>query len=165
MRELDYEKDLEIDPENLDVEWVEQPSLYMMYAKAFSDACKTRDFAKERRDIYKAKFADSLRKTQDKISEARIESEVSKDKEYLDLQKKRLNAEYEVSLLQGALYALDHKKRALEKLVDLSNREYFSSPKLGRNLGDEVAKRKMERNRNAAGSNSAVKERMKKNAE
>lgn len=160
MQELNYESDLEIDPEALDVEWVEQPSLYMRYAQQYAICQRERDFAKERRDVYAAKFAKQRREEEVKISEARINSELNMDEEYLRLQKNRLEKEYECNLLQGSLIAIDHRKRALEKLVDLANREYFASPKIGRDLGSEVAKRKMERNRKAAGANAAVKKSM-----
>ncbi len=38
MTEFNYEDDLRIDPHALDIEWIEQPNLYMRYAEKLAHA-------------------------------------------------------------------------------------------------------------------------------
>lgn len=131
------------------------------YQAAFAEAQRERDYAKERRDIYAAKKAKELRESEGKITEKAIQFEIDRDPEYLRLQKIRIDKEYMVNLLFGATIAINQRKSALENLVKLNAQEYFSSPTVARNLGEEVSKYRAERRRNAAVATEAVKKSMK----
>ena len=58
--------------------------------------------------------------------------------EYQYAQKLVFIAKHRVDVLSGAVTALDHRKKALENLVDLHGRNYFSTPRIDtRHLGSE----------------------------
>ncbi len=51
---MDYLKDIEIDPDNLDVEWVNQPRLRMKYGELLAKANRDRDVSKRGVEVVKA---------------------------------------------------------------------------------------------------------------
>ena len=73
-----YEEDLIIDPEQLDVEWMNQPRLYMMYAARLADVDSDKARAKEKLDVIKAEVDAEIR------AEAKADGVVV-DKTYLNI--------------------------------------------------------------------------------
>jgi len=138
-KDYNYMEDLAIDPQNLAEEWLGQPGLYMRYAEALADAQKMRDKAKERLDVAKADLDGKIRRTPEafglsKITETIVSSTISLlldegYEEYNGLPSKLLESNYEVNLLQAAVKAFDHRKKALENLVMLYVAKWFAGPK------------------------------------
>lgn len=141
----DYQKDLEIDPNALDVEWLRQPKLIGKYHDLLVDAKEEVDDARQDLDNEKAKLDLDIRSNKekydlDKTTEAVISSTILLQKSYKEAQKEFNEANYNHLMIQNSLKALEHKKKALENLVILHGQNYFASPKEPRNLDKEYTK-------------------------
>ena len=127
---------LHIDKHLLDEEWVNQPKLYFEYASELALARQELEEAKAEFDVVKAETDLTIRSNPadydlpEKTTEVMIGKALILTDEYADAQKVVFIAQYRVNILSGAQTALDHRKKALEKLVDLHGRNYFSSPKV-----------------------------------
>jgi len=135
IKNRDYHKDIEIDINNLEGEWIEQGSRYLYYAEALADAMDTRDRSKQNMEVVSARVDLLLRKSWNekypdlKMTEASIKSTILLDAHYkkaLDLYNK---AHHNVNLLAAAKSAFEHRKKALENLVSLHITGFHSSPK------------------------------------
>jgi hypothetical protein len=132
--------DLQIDLNQLHEEWLRQPSLYMKYSEMASQAQRTRDQAKERIDVVSAECDMKIRstpenyigcpKTKDglKPTEGWITSVIQGLQEYQKVNEEFHSANYVMNVLQGAVRAFDHRKKALEMEVQLWSMGYFSTP-------------------------------------
>lgn len=159
---LNYEEDIRIDPDALDLEWLQQADKMLLYAKHSADMRKEMDEAKERLDVGKARIELSIRADPEayglaKVTEAGIQSTLLIQDEYCRLVQQYHDAKYESDIALGAVRALDQKKTALENLVKLLGASYFAGPKAPRDLQDEYLE-KAERRK----ANSKVKVSRKK---
>lgn len=172
MPDLNYERDIAIDCEALDVEWVQQPELMRRYANHMADTKRDMDDAKERLDVMKAQLdreirADPSKFGLDKLTESAVQSTILLQREYTDASKVYSDARYEYDIAGAAVRALDQKKTALENLVRLLAASYFAGPQAPRDLskqwiehterGESNARVRMARTRKKA-SHSVEKE-------
>jgi len=125
-----------IDINNLDKEWINQPKIFFKYASELADAMRRESGARTEREVVKAeidlKVRENLKKygiDKVKLTEAVILGVVSSQPKYKEAQKKRLIRKHKTDILQAAVRALDHRKSALERLVSLHGQNYFSTPK------------------------------------
>lgn len=127
---------LDIDPDALDKALVEQPRLFFKHAAKLADARLELDEAESRFDVVKADLSLAIRgnpkkyKLGDeiKITEASIDATITTHPKYVEAQGEVNVAKHAVAILQAVATALDHRKRALEKMVDLHGQNYFSTP-------------------------------------
>lgn len=139
---MDYEKDVSIIPESLDVEWLEQPSLMLKYCQ-HAALCKAEmDNIKEEAEIKKAELDKEIRTNPDafkigKITEATVLSAIQIHSDYQQRITKLINARYEYEMAQAAVRAIDQKKTALENLVKLHGMSYFAGPQAPRDITKE----------------------------
>jgi len=131
----DFEKDLSIDIENLDVEATLQPELFFKYASLAKEAREKYDLAKMKLNITEAELARKIRERPRafgvvKITESSIKEAAIVHPEYRTAYKKMVKARSESDLLYRAQEAMDQRKRMLELLVQLHGREYFSGPSI-----------------------------------
>ena len=143
---FDYEKEIEIDPEALDIEWLQQPVLFLKYSEAAAQARKEVDFAKEKLDVVRARLDKSIREAPEqygvkKITEAVVANTVLTQDEYREAYKEMVNAKYQADLLTKVVQAFDQRKSALENLVRLYGQGYFSGPQEPRDINIEWEKR------------------------
>ncbi len=150
---MNYKKDLEINIDALETEWLRQPLLYMQYAEALAGASLTRNKMKERLDVIRAGLDNQARtdsKVQEemggKVTEGSINNWIVLQLEYQDAQAKYFKAQYEAELLAGAVRAFDERKTALENEVRLWQGGYFSEPKETK-MDDEIRGKRSERQR------------------
>lgn len=139
---MSYEKDIIIDDSSLDVEWLEQPSLMMKYARISAQTRRILDESKQNLDVVKAELDKDIRENPDdygigKITEGAITSAINTADEYKNAFKSYLDAKYETDMAQGAVRAFDARKDALENLVRLHGQQYFAGPKIPRDLAWE----------------------------
>lgn len=125
---------LEIDEHALDKEWIKQPALYYKYAKKLADARLEQQEAQNDLEAEKADLDRMIREDPDeydlpKITEAGVAATIIAQSEYKDALKAVQRKQHEVATLQAAVTAFDHKRKALEKLVDLHGQNYFSEPR------------------------------------
>lgn len=122
-----------IDDLNLDREWIKQPQLYFQYAENLAIAKSEFDQAKAEADLVSARLDAKIRSNPEKykiekISEKAISSTIEQNAEMRKANNKIIKAKYRVELYGGVVTALEHKKRALTMLVELSKMNYFSDP-------------------------------------
>lgn len=133
MSDINYSEDLAIDPHKLDEEWLYQSQLYMKYSQLASNAQKERDKAKENLDVVRAGKDRDIREKPDeysliKVTEAVVSATILQTKEYQEANNKLIEANYKLNLYQSGVRALEHKKKALENLVQLWIANYYSGP-------------------------------------
>jgi len=119
---LNYEEDIRIDPDSLDIEWLDQPNLLLRYAKNSANTRKILDEAKETLDIVKAKADKDIRNNPDdydlnKVTDSSVAAAILLHKEFKEANKEFLEAKYNVEIAQAALNAVNQRKDALENLV------------------------------------------------
>ena len=144
----DASLDLQIDENQLDTEWLNQPQLYYRYAAKAADARRDFDAAKDELEVTKAEVDQSIRSDPakfglTKLTEATVASAVIIQEEYQKAQENVRQARHRHDVYQAAVSALDHRRKALEKLVDLLIANYFSAPrasKVSKSRMNEVEK-------------------------
>ena len=150
---------LDIDKNLLDDEWLGQPKLYFRWAVQLEDAKEDLDEAKRTLDVEKTEFERAkasidldIRKKPDeyklpKVTDKSILAVMLLQSEYQDaqeeffvVQKEVDVAKHRVGILQAAVTSLDHRKKALEKLVDLHGQKYFASPRASEGSKEAIEK-------------------------
>lgn len=148
--QLNYEKDRHIDESALDVEWLNQPNLMFLYSAALAEAESELDGFQEELSLLKADIDKEIRESPKnfdidinkiKLTETLISNTVNKQEEVQELNKKILDAKYEVKVLKGGVESMQHRKFALQGMVELFSRQYYAGPKVPRNLPEEVKSR------------------------
>lgn len=131
--ELEFEF-FDIDKTRLDEEWTNQPKIYFEYASKLAKANSIVEQAKAEADVVKAEVASKIRNDpkkyggKDKLSETQITVIISSDKKYQEALQVIRSKKYKADILSAAVWALDHRKKALENLVYLHGQNYFSTP-------------------------------------
>lgn len=129
-KEINYKRDVHIDPNNLDVELLEQPDLIYRYGILLSEARHKMDKLKERMDIA---FSQSLTQCFETIKSPaeKVKANAQLDSKYLDLQSKYIDSKREVGILQAAYEAISSRKSSLDNLVKFYLNSYFSGSAYG----------------------------------
>ncbi len=124
----------DIDPHRLPEEWVQQPRLYRQYADKLADARKELEEAKAVCEIAEADIDKMVRSTPsefglEKVTEASVQGAVILSQRVQRAKTKVIDARHKVGVLEAAVSTLDHRKRALEKLVDLHLADIRAEPR------------------------------------
>lgn len=149
---LEPELVFDIDKNRLDDEWLNQPKRYFQWAVQLEDARADVDEAKRAFDVAKAEFDEvkaevelTIRNKPDKfnlpkVTDKSIAAVLIMQPEYKEAQKELFKtqkaidiAKHRAGVLQAAVTALDQRKKALEKLVDLHGQKYFATPRASEN--------------------------------
>jgi hypothetical protein len=153
---MNYQRDILIDENSLDVEWLEQANLAIKYGQYWSECTEEFTRAEENIKIIRSELRILANKDPDKYlgegvkpTDGNIEAFFRTNKrhkeakeEWILAMKKMNNAEIvkkEISFT---------RKSALENLVQLHGQNYFAGPSMPRNLHDEYEKRKEKRKEN-----------------
>ena len=152
---MDFEKDINIDEQALDVECLEQPRITLQYAKWVADMERKKDRAKERVEVVKAELDKDIRSNPSKyglakITEGAVQNTIILQPEYREAQVAYIEAKHESDIAKAAMRAVDTKKATLENLVKLFGLSYFAGPSVPRNLAEERAKKQKESNQKVA---------------
>lgn len=145
--------DFEIDRYRLDDEWVKQPDLYRRYAEALADARKLLEMRKNEATILRADTELQVRKEPEKyglskVTEGVIKAVVDVNTDVVAADDMVIDAKHGVAVLEAAVGALDHRKRALSDLVSLHLADYYSKPVAredSRDAVEEMSKQKARR--------------------
>jgi hypothetical protein len=135
----------------LDQEWLNQPKLYYTWARHLADARRGVAEAKQRVDVVKAEClraiqADPAAFEVTKPTVDAINAAVLEQLEYKDAVAEHLELAHRADIIGAAVNALDHRRRALENLVDLHGQNYFATPRAA--TGNEAAARDRAERRN-----------------
>jgi len=139
MAELNYEKDLRIDEDSLDMEMLNQASLFMRYAKHYAFTQRTVDEEKQKLDIVRADIDKQIREHPEKfkiekVTEGAIQSAILTEGSYNIAYKKLLDAQYEKNMAGNAVQAMNIRKEMLEGLQKLLAQSYFAGPSVPHDL-------------------------------
>ncbi len=154
--------DREIDPEQLDVEIVKQPDIFLYWSEKYVIARSRRDRAEMQLELTRAKLDGECREQPElfglkKVTEGAVKAAIECHQDTQDALDDVIDAKEEVNLLDKIVTALDQKKRMLELLVTLHGQTYFAGPSVPRNLGEQWKKYK-------DGVENSVKEAQKSRA-
>lgn len=124
----------EIDLERLDQEWVSQPKLYHKYALKSADADDKVTRAKANLDLVEAEVALLIRSKPEKFglkkgTDKEVNAAITVHKLYREAQDALHESMHTADIFRAKLRSLEHRKRALEKAVDLRLANYFSEPR------------------------------------
>lgn len=146
-----FEADVSINPNALDVEWLEQPQTFMRYAMAAVDARDEMDRLKEEVDVVKAELDNKIRSAPEeflggaKVTNPAVDACILRSEVYQKAFDRYLQARKTYEYLMAGVRAMDMKKTALENLVRLQGQQYFSAPKEPRDLSSEYSKKQAHR--------------------
>jgi hypothetical protein len=147
---MNYEDDIVIDEQMLDVEWLDQPRLMGDYCQIAAEAHRVMDLAEENLDFVRSTLERAIRTDPTGygvvagsrgITEDSIKSAIKVHPEYQSASRAHIDAKYEYAVAAGAVRAFDHRKSALEKLVQLHGQSYFAGPSVPHDLSAERAER------------------------
>lgn len=131
----DFRRDIDIDKDNLEEEWLLHPSLYLYYSCEYSEAFNAKEKAKQKLDWIAAKLDLDIRKNYKKYgfdskpAEGGIKNTVLTHKEYQKALKKYNKAQDLFSTFTGVKTAFEHRKHALGNLVALKIGGFYSEPR------------------------------------
>ena len=139
---MNYEEEIKIDVDALDIECADQAVTFMRYAKHAAQMRKELDEAKQALDIEKAGLDGRIRKNPEnydieKVTEGAIQSSILNNLHYQELYQRFLDVKYETDMSQSAVIAFNQKKDMLETLVKLHGQSYFAGPSVPRDLSKE----------------------------
>jgi len=152
MTEFDYEKNIHIDEDALDLEWLDQPKHFIEIAKKAAEAQYDLDQSKAAFDVICSELEMDIRSNPanykiEKVTEAAISAALKQTQKHKDALQELNEAKRDAAILQGAVRAFDQRKSALENMVRLHGQSYFAGPKVPRNLGEERQLKEAKTNR------------------
>lgn len=129
--------------DKLDEEWVEQPDLFHRYATAAADARLLLEEVKQELEVVKAELDKDIRDRPnhyglEKLTENIVSNTITLQPKFTECQKRLNRARYDLDIVQAAVTACDHRKKALEHLVFLHGQQYFASPRARGESADDM---------------------------
>jgi len=145
MENVTSDQAVRIDPHSLDSEWLKQPGLVKHYATLQADARQDYEDANVNLDLVTAELDRDVRANPEKHglakpTEKSIASVIQVSDAFADAKQTVIEARHHMDVVQAVVSALDHKKRALEKLVDLFLADYFSRPSASEESKEDVGR-------------------------
>lgn len=128
-----YEEDLQINKDALEIEWEKQAMIYFYWAKKEAEALEVKERANQKLSIVQAEMDAKIRSSPadyglaDKTTETAIKNVLSNSQEYLAAENDVIEKNKIARILAAAVKAFDHKKTGLTKLSDLWLGSYWSS--------------------------------------
>ena len=158
---MDFEKDMQIDQGRLDEEWLNQPGLFMRYAKLAAQAKARLDRAKENVKIIRSECIKDAKERLEKPTAQLIEADYRTRTKYIRAKEEAIDAEYSYNILDSAVFALQQRKMALENLVRLLGQEYFAAPSEPKTVGYYKKKKEEVKSKSRARSRKTKRTRTK----
>lgn len=136
---MNYEEDIHIDSDLLDVEWLDQPALLMRYARNAAQARMALDKAKEALELARAEIDKKIRTIPEKygiekVTEGAVQAAILTQTAFKEATDTFIQAKFDADIAQGAVNAVNQRKDALENLVRLHGMQYFAGPKVPHDL-------------------------------
>lgn len=133
------EADKRIDPEQLDVEWIENGDRYHDWAMLMVEAESVMAEAELEADRIKSDLALQCRKNPkdfelEKVTEEAVKAAVAIDPRYLKAQNAYLDARSRYNEMRAAVETMNKKETALVNLVKLHGQQYFCGPSVPHDL-------------------------------
>lgn len=149
---MDYEKDVEIDKDQLDKEWLNQSGLALRYGRYWAECFRKNQQAQEKVKLLRSKLIKKVTFTPTehlpsgtKPTGPVIEAFYRTDEKYIKAKEKMVEAQYELNVAEIAKKEISvTKKAALTNLVELHNQGYFISNNVPSDLSKESQKIKIQ---------------------
>jgi len=143
---MNYEDNLRIDEDALDLECLDQPMRFLEVAKANAQAQFEVDEAKNKLELVAAEVDASIRNEPDKygiskITETLVANAVKMTKEYKEQLEDFNKVKFNAAVIRSAMMAFEQRKTMLELLVKLNGQSYFAGPSVPRDIQSERAKK------------------------
>ena len=163
---MNYEENTNIDSSQLDIEWLEQPRLTMMYARHQAGIQRDEETAKEKLEFVSAELDKKIRKNPEKfgiekITESVIRNTILLSHEYEQANTEYIDVRFENNVAKGAVRAMDTKKVSLENLVKLNGQQYFAGPRSPRDISQEWEKHEKQKQIDTGGGKRLKRNRNK----
>lgn len=162
---LNYEEDVRIDEQALELEWQDQAELAVRYGKEFSQMKKK---VSELDEKVKVTRSELIRKAWDnpqkhlgqpKGAVQTVEAFYRSHKKHKEAKQNLIDAEEELSLVEIAYKEISYtRKLALENMVKLFASDYFAGPTVPRDL----TKVRQERDKTRENANAGMKKMKRK---
>jgi len=143
-KDINYDRDIQIDDAALDLEWCGQAELAMKYGKHWVKCKNVLSEAEEKVKVVRAELINRVNSNpmkfcnKEKPNAADIESYYRRHLRHKEAKQELLEAQFELSMAEIAKNEISFtRKVALENLVKLHGQEYFAGPKMPRNLTEE----------------------------
>ena len=141
----ELEKDLTIDFSQLDVEWINLPSIYFKYREE-TDYIEIKMRKKKMKLDFEMSSLDGRIRLDpknyigvEKPTETQIRCFIESDDKVYAIREEMLELEKRKKLLSSACQALEMKRDALKNLVQLLNGEYFTTKRIGVSVDNELS--------------------------
>jgi hypothetical protein len=127
---------IQIDEDDLGTEWAAQPGLMYRWSVKEADARHRHAQLKARLDLTAAELGLAMRLTPadynlpPKPSNDLVKEAVIANEDFQRWLKKLNEAKHELDVFAAAVFAVEHKKKALEKMVELHSTNYYSEPRV-----------------------------------
>lgn len=149
MKELNFDRDMRLDPNALDVEWIEQAGLAKAYGDYYNACLSRRRRAEEEIKVVRARLTMKANKYPDKYlgqgikpTAPVVEAFYRTHADHIAAKEEWLAACEECDAAEIAKWEIGGtRKAALENLVQLHKSNYFAAPNVPRNLAEELEKR------------------------
>jgi len=137
----DFEQDLEINPNELDVQASMQAEIYFKWAEKAVKARERLDRAKFQLEVSQATLSSQARVDPDsfgitKVTKTGLDAAVKSHPDYVEAYEEYLKAKSSSALMDKAADAMEQKKRMIEVLITLHGQQYFAGPSVPRNLSE-----------------------------
>ena len=127
--DYDYEKDLDIDLDNLHEEWRMHSFIRKKYADEVSRIDMELKKINERILVKKSQLVRKCKEENSKFTVQQVDSYVVEHEDYINMRDQQIKVEYDLNMAKNSLKAFDDRKPALENEVILWSRDYFSTPR------------------------------------
>lgn len=151
---MDYEKDITIDPNALDIEWLRQPELAFQYGKYWTECKENLAKAEEnikliRSELSQEAFSNPSVMGKDvKATAPSVEAYYRNHLDHIEAKKRLIEAQSECDIAEIAYKEISiSRKAALQNLVELHGHHYFAGPVVPRNLSEEIQHKQTEFNK------------------
>ena len=141
---MNFEEDVKIDPDALDVMWLGQASLGLKYSKHAAQMKRVVMKAEERVKVVRAELIAEANANpvkligKEKPTAQDVESYYRTHQRHIDAKEEWLDATYESEYAQMAHMEISlSRKTALENLVKLHGMQYFAGPSAPRDISKE----------------------------
>ena len=126
--DFNYQEDLAIDLDNLEIEWQDQAGLYMKYATALAHQERVAKKAWEKVKVVRSKLTKEAK--ENGMSNASLQEAYYRDHDdHKNAKTKLIEEEYKRDMLLNAVMAFVHRRAALENEVRLWQGSWFAGPK------------------------------------
>jgi hypothetical protein len=158
-----YQKDLMVDADILDLLWLKQPQLHWKYSEASAEA---NDLVRKKKNDLEVLYARldqeiriSLEGEGKKTTADSVKAAILCDERHIKAVIEYNDALYRADLCGSAVKAVEHKKSALQSMVQLCLSGYTAMPKVPRDIKSELRKFDKKEEENMAEKKAEVQER------